>query len=315
MSAKAIRTGAVILAALGGWAGRAHGQYAAPPKPNAPEQLPAPAAPATSPVPNIVPAPGSVANVDGGLPPGTVPDPWITYERPSCCGPIGGHGPIDSELYVRSGVAILTGDSIIRRSVHDAWIEEVGGRSIFFNAPTTFAWTADFGIDYSIGDGRGGHNFTIIQPFNVTTFNNQGQAVNRVNPTPLNVTIRDYQRAAVRFAGGYEWYIGNPAYCPGTHWRVGADLGGRWGWSRLDLNDLTNAPVSDFRHISDVYGALELAIHSDLEFQIGPRSWLILGGRAEWAYNWSDILKKADNPPQLSDTQEIGLLFTIGVRF
>jgi hypothetical protein len=313
MSAKAILTRAVIVAALVGWTGRALGQYAAPPKPSTPEQLPAPTAPASSPVPNIVP-PSQIPAAEAGLPPGSVPDPWITYERPSCCGPIGGDGPIDSELYVRSGVSILTGNSIIRLSTNDAWLEEFGGRSLFFNPATTFAWTADFGVDYSYANGVGGHNFNIIQPFNMQTFNNVGQAVNTVVQVPLNVTIRDYQRAAVRLAGGWEWYIGKPAYCPGTHWRVGTDVGGRWGWSRLDLNDLTNPQVNDFRHVSDVYGSLELAIHSDFEFQIGPRQWLTLGSRIEWAYNWSDILKKAFLPQQ-SDTQEISLLLTAGVRF
>jgi hypothetical protein len=66
--------------------------------------------------------------------------------------------------------------------------------------------------------------------------------------------------------------------------------------------------------VTDVYGSLVLSIHSDLEIPIGPCSWFVAGVRTEWAYNWSDILRNAF-PRQTSDTQDISLLLTLGVRF
>ena len=36
--------------------------------------------------------------------------------------------------------------------------------------------------------------------------------------------------------------------------------------------------------------------------------------RAEWAYNWSDVLRDAF-PKQGSDAQEINLMLTAGIRF
>src|SRR5690242_12217699 len=31
--------------------------------------------------------------------------PWLAYGRCDCCGPVGGHGPLFTEAYLRSGVS------------------------------------------------------------------------------------------------------------------------------------------------------------------------------------------------------------------
>ena len=88
MSAKAIVSGALILAVLGGRAARA--AEPAEQAPPAPEVLPVPAPPPSQPpLPDVIPAPSQIPAVRAGLPPGSVPDPWITYDRPGCCGPVG----------------------------------------------------------------------------------------------------------------------------------------------------------------------------------------------------------------------------------
>jgi hypothetical protein len=306
MSAKSIVSRAVILAVLGGWTARAAAQT--PDTPVGP-------APATSPLPAIMPPPSQIPAIQAGLPPGRGPDPWITYDRPGCCGPIGADGPVGSEVYWRAGPSIPTGNSIIRQSENTGVITEVGVRSLLFNRDTTAAWTGDLGISYSYNDGGGNIVFPLIVPFNVTTLNPVTFTnMTTVQRVPVQVSIRDYQRVAPTVAGGREWYLGQPAYAPGWHWRVGADMGGRWGTSRLELNDLSNPGLVDFRHVSDVYGSVLVSIHSDLEMPIGAATWLTFGTRAEWAYNWSDILKDAF-PKQASDTQEINLLLTVGLRF
>jgi hypothetical protein len=308
MSAKAIVSRAVILAVLGGWTARAAAQT---PDVAGGTTLP----PANSPLPAIMPPPSQIPAIQAGLPPGSVPDPWITYDRPGCCGPIGADGPIDSEIYARTGPSIPTGNSIIRKSENTGWMFEGGARSLLFNRDTTAAWTGDLGIAYTYNNAGGNIVFPLIIPFNVTTFSQTTfQNVTTVQRIPVPVSIRDYQRVAPTFAFGREWYIGQPAYCPGSHWRVGADVGGRWGTSRLDLNDVTRRDRVDYRHISDVYGAALISIHSDLEIPVSACSWFIVGARAEWAYNWSDVLRDA-LPRQGSDTQEINLLLNVGLRF
>jgi hypothetical protein len=303
MSAKSIVTRAVILAILGGRAAGAAAQT-----PNA-TGGPALAAPTTTPVPEIMPPPSQIPSIRAGLPPGSVPDPWITYDRPGCCGPIGADGPINSELYLRAGPSIPTGSSIIRQSENTGWMTEIGGRSLFFNRDTTAAWTGDLGLAYTYNNSGGDIRFPLIVPFNNTTF-----FATTVQHIPLQVSIRDYQRVAPTLAGGREWYIGRPAYCPGSHWRVGADIGGRWGTSRLELNEFSFPGHTDFRRLSDVYGSFLISVHSDYEIQISAATWFTFGARAEWAYNWSDILRDAF-PRQSSDTQEINLLLNVGIRF
>jgi hypothetical protein len=311
MSAKAFLTRAVILAIVGGWIGRTAAQTPDVSGQQPPETLPVPTAPPTSPLPAIMPPPSQIPAMQAGLPPGSVPDPWITYERPGCCGPIGADGPIDSELYARTGPSIMTGPSIIRRSENTGWLSEFGARALLFNKDTTAAWIAEGGIDYSYNRGHGGDDvFPLLVPFSTT--NLLGQTTSRVSP--VQVSIRDYKRTAFRLEGGRDWYVGQPAYCPGSHWRIGGDIGGRWGTSRLELNDVSIPGTPTFRHVSDVYGSLVLSIHSDLEIPIGACSWFVAGVRTEWAYNWSDILRNAF-PRQTSDTQDIALLLTIGVRY
>jgi hypothetical protein len=310
MSAKAIVTRAVILAVLGGWTARAAAQ--APDVPGQPS--PTPAAPA-SPVPAVIPPPSQIPAMQAGLPPGSVPDPWITYDRPGCCGPIGADGPIDSELYSRSGVSIPTAHDVLHDSLNAGWATEVGGRALFFNKDTTAAWTGDLGIDYTYNDAGGGHQFLLNVPFVTTvTDPNTFQTITKTVIGSLPTTIRDYQRVAFAIAGGREWYLMQPAYCPGSHWRIGTDIGGRWGTSRLELNDLSFPNMVLFRHLSDVYGAVTVSGHTDLELQIGPASWFLVGFRVEWAYDWSDILKNA-TVHQSSNLNEVNLLFNTGFRF
>jgi hypothetical protein len=315
MSAKAIVTGALLLAALGGWSARAAGQTPEV-SGQAPDQLPTATAQAPmSPISSVIPPPSQVPAVNAGLPPGSVPDPWITYDRPGCCGPMGGNGPIGYEGYVRTGVSIPMGNNLVQESLNPGWQVTGGARSLFFNRATTAAWTADTGLGYTYNDGgRPDRRFNVLFPFNVVN-NNVFPATNTLVFAPIPVTIRAYDRTAVHLAGGFEKYFGNPAYCPGTHFRIGGDVGGRWGASRLELNDVTFGPNNiTYRHLYDVYGTVYLSLHSDLELPISPCTTFIAGFRAEWAQNWSDILK--DSQPRLTaNLQEVNLLLNFGLRY
>jgi hypothetical protein len=312
MSANAIVPGALILAVFGVAAHAA----AQPPQPPGPEALPPPAvAPGTSPMPDVLPAPATAAQPPAGaLPPGSVPDPWINYIRPGCCGPIGADGPIGWEFYWRNGVSmpVATG---LKEFLHTGWMTSVGERTLFFNQATDAAWTIDLGLSYSYQDsGRNDKVFDLLIPFRVT--NNANFPPTTTTQTGMvPVTVRDYQRASFNVALGREWYLMVPAYTPGRHWRIGFDSGGRWGTSRLEFNDLANPSLgTGFRHRTDVIGAYFIALHTDLEIPVNACTWFVLGLRAEWNYNWSDILHNTV-PGLRSDLQDVNLLITTGFRF
>src|SRR5262249_52761308 len=86
------------------------------------------------------------------------PSGYITYKEPGCCEPIGGHGRIMMELYTRTGPTFIAGGGILEDRVATGWLIEGGGRSLFFNAPETKAWTVDLSISYDFNSGRANQN-------------------------------------------------------------------------------------------------------------------------------------------------------------
>ncbi len=328
MSAKAIVSAALFLAVIGGPAARAEELAdpppaappagAAPPGAPAPEVLPAPAAPPTSPVPNVIPPPSQIPAAQAGLPPGSVPDPWITYDRPGCCGPIGGNGPIGWEYYLRTGVSIPAGNTFLAETLQAGWTTTIGARSLFFNRDTTAAWVADAGLGYTYNNSGSDKRLDLFLPFIVNLTRDLGNGVtvpvgtvSRLGDVPI--TVRAYHRASVNLSGGREWYL-TPAYCPGSHWRFGVDVGGRYGASRLEANDLANLPNVEFRRLYDVYGAVFVAAHTDVEIPINACTWFVAGLRVEWDYDWSDVFRNAI-PFRSGDLQDVNIMLNFGVRF
>jgi hypothetical protein len=112
--------------------------------------------------------------------------------------------------------------------------------------------------------------------------------------------VRRSNRTLVGLGGGREYYLWAPADADGRKWRVGFDGGGRYGSQKLDLRET--------RHISDVIGSVYAAVHTDVEFTCCHALWHT-GVRLEWAYTWSDILRRT------SDVQDLNLLVTAGVRY
>ena len=120
----------------------------------------------------------------------------------------------------------------------------------------------------------------------------------------MNVAVRDLNRTYVNLAGGREWYLWGCADCskPDVNWRVGFDLGGRYGTEKLE--------VTNFDHRTDVIAGTFGSIHTDLE--IPWRCCIFQAGvRAEYGYTWGDILQRQTD----GDVQEINLLITLGTRF
>src|SRR5262245_18862055 len=84
---------------------------------------------------------------DPTAPPGATPIPslskYILGSGGDCCGPLGKHGPIDLEIFLRVGETIPIEGGILRNTLESGWMFEAGGRSLFFDASDTAAWTID----------------------------------------------------------------------------------------------------------------------------------------------------------------------------
>lgn len=213
---------------------------------------------------------------------------YITYTKPGCCGPVGGHGPIMSELYLRAGPSLPVSGGTLAHTLQTGWEIQGGGRSLFFNSSLDAAWTVDLSIGNIYNNGNRPNLAILFQG---------------VFPTTVQALNRTFVSAGV----GREWYLLAPAESQDTNWRVGADVGGRMGSARLDLNDATT--TSGYRRLNDVLGAVYLSLHTDAEFPCGGFTFLA-GFRAEWDYTWMDIYRGPK-----SDIVDVNLLVTTGVRY
>lgn len=261
-------------------------------------------------------------------PPGSAHPPimysrWIQGTCPDCCGPIGGHTPIRSELFVRSGISWITGNGILASSLDDGWKIEGGGRALFFNHEGTRAFTVEGGIGtithYNV------NNPPAITLRNLPSFSPLAGAI---TIPQVNVRVKRYNRTYVHLGAGMEWYlIGRNLPCGGGcgdcdscggfgwagfmrglqsgnwSWRVGVTGGGRWGASKLEFIEIP--------HRDDVIGALYGAIHTDVEVPCGGCCIFFIGLRLEYNHTWSDILQTQNE----ADTGNINLLVNTGLRF
>lgn len=274
------------------------------PKPTSQPESP----PTTSPIisdPLVKPTPGAIPSeakpVDSPiaavtqepqLPPGSVCSPWSGPGGTGCCGPIGGNGPILSELFIRSGINLPVAGGIFNNATQAGFIQSFGARSLFFNPVGSSAWTAEFGIDYIFNNGsRPDYEFDIFG---------------------IPAQIREYQRAAVHIAFGKEIYMFTPGYQCGRNYRVGLDVGGRYGYSRANFNVVPDDPTQpfEFDRRSDVYGGFLVGFHTDVEIPLGPCFTFVTGVRAEWCYNFSDIIPTWD-----SDLQDVNIMMNFGWKY
>ena len=268
------------------------------------------------PYPQAAPVPGVPSRVweGGAAPDGTAPptspaplapaglSSWITYDRPKgCCGPIGANGPITTEVFLRAGASIVLNNSTLGNTVQNGWAVDGGARSLFFNPEQTAAWTVTYGVsNYNYHGTRP----DIKIPLHILVPNAAGIA------TPVNfgtdvpgVTMRELNETFFNLGGGRDWWIWGPANsCDGPLWRLGFDVGGRYGSGRVRLWEL--------RHRTDVMGGVWVGVHSNWEVPYGC-GWFVAGFRAEWGYVWSDIMQRQND----SDLILINLLGNIGYRF
>src|SRR5262245_3944150 len=143
MSAKTAFPTALVLAALA--AGPARAQT--PPAMPYPQEPPTPAARSLDtylepPPPGPAEPPGRLSN-------------WINYTRPwSCCGPLGGDGPVQSEIYVRTGPSFIVGGGVLADTLQTGWVVEGGVRSLYFDADLSAAWVVNLGLSNVSNHGK-----------------------------------------------------------------------------------------------------------------------------------------------------------------
>jgi hypothetical protein len=243
---------------------------------------------ASTPLPSADPfssqaTPSSLAASERG------PSPWRYYSRSCCCGPIGAHGGIYTELYLRSGVNVLSGNSTLAHALETGWFIQGGGRSLFFNAPETAAWTIDLGVGNIANNGN--RNDVVV-----------------IDQLGVPLTIRSANRTFVHASFGREWNLQLLDRESGAWgWRWGIDAGPRLGTIRVDYNNPSQA--SNYSRNSEYYWGALLAAHADVEVPCGCCVYLF-GFRAEYDYDWINVLRTTGG-----DLHNYNFLLTLGVRY
>jgi hypothetical protein len=205
-----------------------------------------------------------------------------------CCGPIGAHGPIGQEIYLRTGASFPLGNGLLARGLNIGYATTIGGRAQFFEAPGDVAWVLDLHGFYTYNDAG-------------------GQDVATVRNEP--VTVRALHRSGVGLGVGRDYFLAGPGYVGGlwnANLRYGWDVGGRWGAGHADLNSIIQP--GQYRRHYDVFGQPFVGLNATLDIPSGGWTYFV-GGRIEWNYTFSDIL------PKQGSFQEIVAQLTLGIRY
>jgi hypothetical protein len=225
---------------------------------------------------------------------------WITGPQCDCCGPFSGK-TIGYEVYLRNGVSLPFGGSVVAKDLDPGWVIQGGARVLFFNPTKLAAWTVDLSISNVYNHAHGENKATLNNIIVPGPSNIFGQSTAQVIPS-IDVTFNRFNRTFFNAAFGREWYLWDPANSNGCMWRAGIDLGPRYGTGKLDLNEL--------QHRTHVFGGVFISLHTDIEWPCGACIYQA-GFRAEWDYTFSEILQSQNN----ADVQDVNLMLHFGVRF
>jgi hypothetical protein len=230
-----------------------------------------------------------------------VPDDWIQYRRPgSCFCPVGGNGPIKTELYLRAGVDFPFGPGVYGHVLQTGWEIEGGARVLFCRPGMNSAWVVDVGL-INIWNHCNRPDVQVpLTVFEPTPFGTSVPVSFGQNGLP-GVTLDSLNRTLVSAGLGKDWWCSAPADAPGWKLRWGLDAGGRWGSG--------SATFHEIRHRTDVMGGAYAAAHIDLEHSCGCCTFYT-GFRTEYNYTFSDILQQNN-----SEVQDLSILLTFGVRY
>jgi len=211
-----------------------------------------------------------------------------TLQGNNCCGPVGANGPIGEEVYARFGVTIPQGDTLLVRNLKRGQTAQIGARTQLFDSAGDAAWAIDAHVAYFFNRGTNGDIVTL-----------------ETEP----VTIHSLHRTAVGLGLGRDWFLFRPGFILDTwdaNFRLGADVGGRWGAGHVNFD--TPFEEGGYRRRFDVFAQAFGGLTATMEIPAGGWIWLV-GGRLEADYTFSDFLDRQANFYQYS---AMGML---GVRY
>lgn len=251
--------------------------------------------------------PGTAAHSQ--LPPGSVPSPWCggSPAGAACCGPVGANGPVTYELYVRTGPNLIVGGSPnFSAALRGGWVVAGGGRTLLYDTTGDAAWALDLGVGYTYTRGDQNRVLDVFSPRETDPNTGLLAGPDQIHP----FRVRGLYRSSFNYALGRDWFLNGPGYLgaeQASNTRVGFDVGGRWGYSHVELVPVEN-PRNYLRRSGTTHGFF-LGTNYTWEQPMG--SWiLVIGGRAEWGITFGNLV-----PPQNGNLQDVNLLLTIGVRF
>jgi hypothetical protein len=257
------------------------------------EPAPEPRAPAAAepiaepaPAPHVVPGPGG--SKDLPVLPSATPVAGYLGQCTDCCGPIGAHGPIGQEVYVRGGINSPTGDGLLAHNIKQGWSGQIGVRAQFFEPAGDSAWAIDAHVIYSRNQGR---------ELDIVTFRTEPVAVHMLH------------RTAVGLGVGRDWFLNRPGFLLDTwdaNFRFGFDVGGRWGAGHVDFS--TPFEPGGYRRHYDVFGQAFIGLMATVEVPIGGYQ-VLFGARVEGARTFNDLLEKDSN------FDDITTMLMFGVRY
>ena len=238
-----------------------------------------------------------------GLVPGAVPGTWVQspiapLNAPGCCGPVGAHGPVGDETYIRTGISIPFGKGLLADAMNAGWTTSVGSKTLLFNDSGTAAWVLDPHFTFAYNNAGGDH----------LGFLRRDTGGRRGGVEEI-VTVRNLIRYSAGLGLGRDWYSNMPGFVGGrwdAFYNYGVDGGGRWGTGHDD-----DQPIADpggYRRSRDVFGQAFVGGHYNLNIPFG--GWtLVAGGRVEVGYTFSDLYPTGGN------FWEVNLLFNLGFRY
>jgi hypothetical protein len=207
----------------------------------------------------------------------------------TCCGPVGGNGPINAEVYFQSGANFILSDTAFGRSLKTGYEIQGGGRSLFFNTDRSGAFIVDLGLLFTRNDGKP-----------ESTFDFSGAPV----------TLRNLDRTSVLLGLGYDWFLHGPGSTgsgEGKNLRVGFDGGARWGTSHLDMNIV--GVDNGYLRQQDVFAAFYAGVHADIVVPVGAWNFLV-GARGQWSYTSLDVIESTN-----TSIHDLSALLTFGFQW
>jgi hypothetical protein len=250
----------------------------------------------------------------GPLPAGSIESPWCGgVQAGDCNNSIGGNGPLTYEIIGYTGPSFPILGGVLNNRLTVGWMVGADTRTLFFNQERDAAWVLVLGYSYIFNKGQDEQvkEIDVLTRSFVDDLTVQGGR-RRVGDALLGQYVTALHRETLNFGFGRDWWLNGPGSLgnePASNWRVGTEIGGRWGTGHVNLVPKQFTPPFDYNRRGGVYHGIYLSAYTNYERSFG-NVIMYSGLKVQWAYNWMNYV-----PPQDSDLQDLNILMTFGVRF